>query len=183
MPGLPGSSGETDRNTAIPIREMSDKKGDKNSMKIRIINPQAAGSAEEILFEADSVSADPGGRYAVAKAGYGLYLAFRITSRSGDTVTGEYVNHFRYDLDDDIPMLRSITVDWNCIEYGFCKLDLFAPEMVNEFGGSFDKTICRFYFDWERYRTCYEKNNGVPCTKQDPNQSADFASVQRLLKR
>ena len=62
MPGLLGSSGETGKNTAIPIREMPDKKGDKNSMKIRIINPQAAGRAEEILFEADSVSADPGGR-------------------------------------------------------------------------------------------------------------------------
>ena len=80
---------------------------------------------------------------------------------------GNYVNHYSYD--NDIPMLMKFTVDWGCIRYGFCKLNLWAPELVNEFGGSADKTAARFYFDWELYKTCYEELNGVPCERKDPN--------------
>ena len=57
----------------------------------------------------------------------------------------------------------------SCIEYGFCTVNLWAPELVNEFGGSFDKTLKRFTFDWELYKECYEKRHGVPCRRKNPN--------------
>ena len=150
-------------------------------MTIEIRNPGDADHENSISFPAVRVSTDPEQRYAVAEKRGGLFVAFRLSSCDGESMTGEYLNHYRYDY-SDIPMLQGITADWSCIEYGFCKLNLFAPEMVNEFGGSFDKTLCRFYFDWERYKICYEKINGVACTRQDPNQSADFTAVQKLLK-
>ena len=68
-------------------------------------------------------------------------------------------------------MMMRFSVDWNCIKYGFCKLNLFAPELSDEFGGYLDGTVARFYFDWELYKKCYEELNGVPCNKKNPNEA------------
>ncbi len=119
-------------------------------------------------FDAFRVSTDPERRYAVVELiPNALFVAVRITSIDDRRLVGNYVNH--YSCDNDIPMLMKYTVDWSCIRYGFCKLNLWAPELVNEFGGSAGKTAARFYFDWELYKTCYEEINGVPCERKDPN--------------
>ena len=136
-------------------------------MKVNIQNiPQSLCTDEP--FEAYSVSTDPDNRYAVVEAFSNcLFIAVKIVSRDDDLLVGEYVNH--YEFHNDIPMLTKFTVYWDCIRYGFCKLDLWAPEMADRFGGYYSKTVARFYFDWELYKKCYEEINGVPCEKQDPN--------------
>ena len=111
-------------------------------------------------FDAVSVSTDPERRYAVAEIAPRKYVAIRITAYSDECVAGEYVDHYFWD--DDTPELQSFSTDWSCIPYGFCKLRLWAPEKVREFGGHFDKTLKRFYFDRELYKASYEEINGVP---------------------
>ncbi len=124
-------------------------------------------------FEAVSVSFSPDGRYAVVEACRDtLFIAVNVISLEDGELTGDYVDHCWTSAPDE-PMLYSIRADWFFIGAGFCKMTVFAPEMVNEFGGRFEKTIKRFYFDWELYKRCYEKTNGVPCTKPDPNERED----------
>lgn len=94
-------------------------------------------------------------------------MAVKVLSRDDGLLVGDYVNACHYSSDE--PMLQKISVDWSCIEYGFCTVNLWAPELVNEFGGSFDKTLKRFTFDWELYKECYEKRHGVPCRRKNPN--------------
>lgn len=98
-------------------------------------------------FDAVSVSTDPEGRYVVAEVAPRKYVAIRITACSDECLGGEYVDHYVWD--DDTPELKSFSIDWSCIQFGFCKLRLWAPERVKEFGGHFDITLKRFYFDRE----------------------------------
>ena len=115
--------------------------------------------------EARKVWTDPEGRYAVAEIFTDeLYLALKIEETDGETLTGEYVD--RYERANDVPMLMRFTVDWGCIRYGFCKLLLWAPELAEEAGGGFEKTVKRFYFDRELYEKSYEELNGVPYGKK-----------------
>ena len=124
------------------------------------------------------VSASPDQRYAVAETSPGVFVAMKVTSLDEDLLIGEFVNSCVYSV--DTPMLNSIFVDWGCIGFGFCKLILWAPEWVNEFGG-FENTIERFYFDWELYKTCYEKLHGVPCKKKNPNAGAAWDRQSRIF--
>ena len=124
------------------------------------------------------VSASPDQRYAVAETSPGVFAAMKVTSLDEDLLIGEFVNSCVYSV--DTPMLNSIFVDWGCIGFGFCKLILWAPEWVNELGG-FCKTICRFYFDWELYKTCYEKIHGVPCSKDYPNARSVWERQSRIF--
>ncbi|MBQ3264231.1 MAG: hypothetical protein IJH07_00500 [Ruminococcus sp.] len=140
-------------------------------MKVQIINiPQNLHliPRQHEPFDAYGVSKDPDSRYAVIEASQNsLFIAVKVVSCDNDLLVGEYVDHYRFD--NDIPMMMKYTVLWDCIRYGFCKLNLWAPEMADEFSGYFDQTVKRFYFDWELYKKCYEDINGVPCKKQDPN--------------
>ncbi len=119
-------------------------------------------------FEATWVSMDSEKRYAVAEIYKNeTYVALNIISVDDDILVGEYVDRFEYP-EDDTPMLMDFTVSWNCIKYGFCKLIMWAPELVNRYG-NFSHTAKRFYFDWELYKKSYEDIHGVPCIRKNPN--------------
>lgn len=138
-------------------------------MKVKINNlKNKALHLNSDIIDATNVFLDPECQNAVFEVARNeLFVAVRIISRDNELLVGEYVNHYVYS--NDVPMLFKFTVDWECIKYGFCKLNLWAPELANEFGGCFDKTVKRFYFDWDRYKTCYEEINGIPCKKKNPN--------------
>ena len=121
------------------------------------------------VFENCTVYIDPSGKYAVAEVfRKELYIAIVIESAADDLLVGKYVDH--YSSFNDTPMLMTFSVDWSCIGFGFCKLRLWAPELANEHGGFFEHTAARFYFDWELYKSSYERINGVPCTRKNPNE-------------
>ena len=147
-------------------------------MQVRIADmPRGIVCADREIFDAYSVSLDPTQRYAVAEIFRNeLFVAFRVSTREETSMAGEYVDHFSYS--DDTPMLLKFTVEWGCIEYGFCKLNLWAPEMIREFGGRFDRTVKRFYFDWELYRASYERINGVPCPRKGPDRQTGCTGKQ-----
>ena len=132
-------------------------------MIARIINAKGIPEHMNDCINVTSVSIDPEQRYAVVETSPGVFVAVKISSLSENMLTGEYVDSCSYSV--DLPMLNKIYVYWECIRFGFCKLVLWAPELANENGGSFYRTIKRFYFDWERYKTCYEEICGVPCKK------------------
>ena len=138
-------------------------------MKITITNlPAGLAAGGRTAFEPVSLSEDPLGRYAVAELfANELFVALKILRRDGDELLCRYVNHYAYQ--DDVPMLLRFSVQWDCIRYGFCKLNLWAPEATENRDGYFDRTVKRFYFDWELYKKCYEDVNGVPCGREDPN--------------
>ena len=130
-------------------------------MKVQINNIDRRVYREDTdVFDAVSISADPERRYAVAEVSPHKFVAVRITASDDEHLTGEYVDHFFWD--DDTPELQSFSIDWGCIHYGFCKLKLWAPERLVEFGGRADKTLKRFYFDRELYKARFEEINGVP---------------------
>ena len=143
-------------------------------MRVSINNlPADLIRGEDGPFEAVSVSMAPDGRYAVVEAvREALFVAVNVISCEDGVLVGDFVNYC-WTSAPDIPMMYSINTDWSYIGEGYCKLVLFAPEMVNEFGGRFDKTISRFYFDWELYKKCYEKRHGIPCDKPDPNKRGE----------
>ena len=134
-----------------------------NNLKAGILNHYDG------FVEAVSYSMSPDKKYAVIEVYRDLlYIAVNVVSFEDGVLVGDYVNYTWTSAPDEL-MLYHFVIDWDFIRNGYCKLILFAPEMVNEFGGSFQKTIKRFYFDWELYKRCYEKRYGIPCTKQDPN--------------
>lgn len=117
-------------------------------------------------FDARFVSVEPDKKYAVVQDPFYRYIAMRITSRGDDMMTGEYVDHCYGYIDEDECMLRKYEVEWGCLCYGFCKLRLWAPDMIERFGGSYTKTVKRFYFDKALYKEKYEELHGVPCEKE-----------------
>ena len=118
-------------------------------------------------LDVSSVSMDSEHKYAVAEVFRNeLYIAVKIIAYENDILIWEYVDH--YSDSDDCVMLMKYYVDWECIKYGFCKLILWAPEMAAKWNGSFEKTVKRFYFDWELYKRSYEEKHGVPCPKRNP---------------
>ncbi len=120
-----------------------------------------------IKMDSPNISLSPGGDYAVIEIFHNeLFIAVNVLFCDQESLSGEYVDHFLYF--DDKPMLMRFTTDWNNIKYGFGKLVLWAPEKANEFGGSFDKTVKRFYFDWDLYKRSYEELHGVPFKKKRP---------------
>ncbi|MBQ7547170.1 MAG: hypothetical protein IJT41_09430 [Clostridia bacterium] len=127
----------------------------KNIKKSILRNPDG-------IAEAHSISTDPSSKYAVIEVFRNeLYVAVKIEEYNRDILIGEYVDS--YSRCNDIPMLLRFKVSWDCIQYGFCKLLLWAPENC-----VYEKTVARFYFDWNLYKKSYEAINGVPCTKKDP---------------
>ena len=115
-------------------------------MKVRIINSKSSHIIEGKTYEAVSVSMDPQKKYAVAEIFPNeLFAAVYVSSVENDGLTGEYVDSWENLY--DVPMLQKFSVDWAYIGQGFCKLRLWAPELVNEFGGSFEKTVKRFRFE------------------------------------
>ena len=139
-------------------------------MRVHIINmdKNIIYGSERDTFDAYSVSFDPEKRYAVIELfANELFIAAKVTAIEDDLLTAEYVNYYRGSGDN--PSLEKYTVYWSTIKYGFCKLDLFAPEQAYRFDGFFSGTVARFYFDWDLYVRCYEELNGVPCRKKNPN--------------
>ena len=81
------------------------------------------------IIEAYKVFIDPGHKYAVVEVYHDeLFIAIKIVSDERDLLAGEYVDHVIESI--DVPMLHKYQVSWETIEYGFCKLILWAPEMV-----------------------------------------------------
>ena len=140
-------------------------------MRVMIHNlKKGIGCGNKDTFDVPNVFMEPEHRYAVVEVFHNeLYVAVKIISNENDLLICEYVDHYS-EFDDEV-MLKKFSVDWECIKYGFCKLILWAPEMAAEFGGSFDKTVKRFYFDWELYTTHYEEVHGSPCRKKNPDES------------
>ena len=119
----------------------------------------------EAALNAEKIFMEPQKRYAVIEVyKKELYIAVNVLNIDDEKIVVEYFDYFRWEI--DIPMLMSFSVDWSCIDYGFCKLIQWAPEMYNQFGGTFSHTAKRFYFDVELYKKCYEEENGVPCKKK-----------------
>ena len=123
-------------------------------------------------WEPVSLSRSPDGRYAVAEIfANELFVALEILDEDGEDLVGRYVDHFT-DM-DIVPMLKRYSVDWSCICYGFAKLVLFAPEMSEEFGGYFDQTMRRFWFDRELYERKYLEMHGVPAPHRDKSREKE----------
>ena len=117
------------------------------------------------VIEAYRVYTDPSSKYAVIEVYQNeLFVAVIIEEYDHDLLVGKYVDH--YSRFNDVPMLLKFKVSWDHIQYGFCKLLLWAPE--DPAVGYFERTVARFYFDWQRYKESYEAINGVPCNKKDP---------------
>lgn len=97
-----------------------------------------------------AVSYGPENEYAVIRIPEkGLFIAVKTAGETGEELRCVYVDHYVYFTDK--PMLQKLWVDWTCAPYGFCKLILWAPELVSQFGGSFETTLHRFYLDRELY--------------------------------
>lgn len=142
-------------------------KGD-SSVKVKI-NGLAKGIIWEHtdIFDVTNISMDPEHRYAVLEIyPKELFAAVKVISDEGDLLICQYVAHYASYNDD--PVLMKYIVNWDCMKYGFCKLILWAPEMSQQLGGRSYRTVKRFYFDWELYKTDYEKRYGVPCLKKKP---------------
>ncbi len=122
------------------------------SCTARLFRSERDGANAVLDVDLRDISFSPDRRFAVAKLHYGtLFIAVRVDEEESTSLSGEYVDCFSYALDD--PMLTKLWIEWDCIAYGFCKLVLWAPEKANEFGGSFERTLHRFYFD----RNLYER--------------------------
>ena len=116
----------------------------------RLFCPEYSGPTATFDAEEKDVLYSPDHRFAVIKLHYGtLFLGIRVTDAGNDSLAGKYVDCCSCSSDE--PMLTKLWVDWGCIGYGFCKLVLWAPEKANEFGGSFERTLHRFYFDRDLY--------------------------------
>ena len=136
-------------------------------VRIRNLKPGLIFSGVD-TFENVTVSMDPERRYAVAEVyPVELFVAVKILSLEDGLLDGDYLDHYSFSPE---PMLMKFTADWGSMEYGFCKLRLWAPELANEFGGAFERTVRRFYFDWDRYTARYQEQCGVPCPKKYPHQ-------------
>ena len=116
---------------------------DENSPYIRYF-------VKDKIFTATGISYDPEKRYAVADYYKKMFIAFKVSKSDGDLLSGEYLDMYYAD-DSDVPMLESYSVDWSCIQYGFCKICHFAPELLNIIGG-FSHTVKRIYFDRDLYK-------------------------------
>lgn len=136
-------------------------------MKVKINNlKEGIVRGDDDTFEAISFSKDPTGRYAVVNIRYKeIYFAIKIISEDDDMIIGEYVDHYETYSDD--LMLMSYHVEWGCIDWGFAKLVLWAPEMADKWNGFFEHTVHRFYFDWELYKRSYGEKHGVPYPKKN----------------
>lgn len=129
-------------------------------MTVTVRNPDRSkpiirAALKEDTFEAHRVSMDPEGRYAVVEPGFGhLFIGVRIVSCENNHLVGEYVDYW-YDPGTDVPMLYGYSVSWDCIQFGFCKLVLFAPEI-----DLLEKTMHRIYFDRELYEKSVQSLHG-----------------------
>lgn len=73
-----------------------------------------------------------------------LFVAVEITANEDGVLAGEYIDYYQFR--EPVPLLARFTVDWTYLSSrGFCKLKLWAPELANQFGGSFEKTVKRFW--------------------------------------
>lgn len=152
-------------NSSCLMMEQTLNKNRKNvkMMKVKINNlKEGVVYGNKDTFEAISVSKDPERKYAVVGIQQNeIYFALKIISEDDDILVGEYVGHYESYADD--PMLMRYRVDWEFINLGFAKLVLWAPEMVIKWNGCIEKTVKRFYFDWELYKKKYEEKNGALC--------------------
>lgn len=95
------------------------------------------------------------GKYAVAVMAHGdVFIAVQIENRSDNQIIAFYVDMYE-EMAVEVD-LRTYSVDWFNIDYGFAYLRCF--EMESGFSG----TRCRFYFDVELYKQRYYERNGVP---------------------
>lgn len=134
-------------------------------MNVKIMNTRKGIlSGEKLILPDAQIFLETKKRYAVINAHNGIYVAVIIIHIDDDLLVGSYVDDFQWDC--EVPMLSEFFVDWSTIDYGFCKLIQWAPEMANAFGGSFHHTAKRFYFDFELYQKSYEERNGIPCKKR-----------------
>ena len=105
------------------------------------------------------VSFSPDGRYAVLEIRPGeLFAAFFVEETEGDTVRGRYAGYAW--IDGDGLYLRKTWIEWEWIEYGFCKLRLWAPEEKPVQPGVFERTVARFWFDRELYEKKKQELHG-----------------------
>lgn len=73
-----------------------------------------------------------------------LFVSARVVTKAGDGWIADFVEC--YTPNTDSIDLRSWRIDWSCMQYGFCKLQVFEME------SGFDGTVHRFYFDRALYR-------------------------------
>ena len=118
------------------------------------------GSTAFFQVSRSSIYFGPDNKYAVIRiTGKGLFVAVKTVEETAEELRCIYIDHYTYFTDE--PMLQKLWVDWACARYGFCKLILWAPELVNEFGGFFETTLHRFYFDRELYEKKREELHGT----------------------
>ena len=119
----------------------------------------------EATTKYENISFSPDEQYAVVTLCHNeVFIAVAVLENDSDVMTCRYIDHFI--VFDEIPMLRKYYVDWGFADYGFCKLIQWAPELANNFNGSFSSTLHRFYFDRALYEQKYEELNGVPYKKR-----------------
>lgn len=124
-------------------------------MKVQISNLKAGLVCRGTEpLDARSVSTDPEGRVAVIELTPNeLFVAGRVLRREEELLVVDYVDDYLYP-DSDLPMLMEFSVAWDCLQFGFCKLRLWALELPGERGGVFEHTVKRFWFDRALYEKC-----------------------------
>ena len=117
-------------------------------MKALITNiPSRIYPGQDYPLEVYRISMDPKQRYAVLEIHPNkVFVAVKILSFQNDKemLVGEYVDYCNCDVDGIMNLKFSL--NWSGIDNSVCTLNLWAPELVNKFGGSFDKTVKAFNF-------------------------------------
>ena len=144
-------------------------------MRITIRNPEgllsrytgaAPGQTVSLEVPREDLELGPGGIYAVVTwRERELMIAIRVEEESPESLAGSFVD--AYSIEFDEIMLYRFRLDWRWIIFGFCKVVLWAPEKVNEFGGVFEKTVHRFYFDRELYKRRVHERHGLTLPEEE----------------
>ena len=124
------------------------------------------GETVRLKLTREDLELGPGGFYAVVTwRRRELMIALQVEEEDPESLTGTFVD--AYSIEFDEVMLYRFSLDWHWINLGFCKVVLWAPEKVNEFGGVFDKTVHRFYFDRDLYQRRVHERHGLTLPEEE----------------
>lgn len=120
-------------------------------MRVRFLDWKRHSPDEPV--DVKNISYSPDEKYAIVEVySRELFLAVDVLIKTDNLVTARVRKELWYNIE---PELVKFDIDWDCINYGFCKLTMWAMER-NEF-----KTQ-RIYFDADLYKKMYEEKHGVP---------------------
>lgn len=124
-------------------------------MKVRIFNWDSSCNENRQYFDVREVWLSPDKKYAVIEIWKDeLFVFGKMIEENEEIISLDYIDSFPGYFLEEIDY-RNFWVEWDCMQYGFCKL--VCAEMES---GRMHRAK-RFYFDSDLYKQMYEKENKV----------------------